>query len=62
MDLLGKVHLLGEPGSVTVARMYIHTVLVATRREAVEDAELLVAELVANAIKHSRSGRERGVW
>ncbi|MET8159405.1 ATP-binding protein [Sphaerisporangium sp. NPDC005289] len=56
-DRLGSVDLLGQVSSVTLARAYVRGLLLSAGRREVDDIELLVGELVANAIKHSESGR-----
>ncbi|WP_214416722.1 ATP-binding protein [Sphaerisporangium fuscum] len=59
-DLLGAVELLGQVGSVSLARAYVRGLLLAAGRRDVDDMELLVGELIANAVKHSNSGRRPG--
>ncbi|GII82590.1 ATP-binding protein [Sphaerisporangium siamense] len=59
-DLLGAVELLGRAGSVSLARVYVRGLLMAAGRTGMDDVELLVGELVANAVAHSASGRRPG--
>ncbi|MEV6981187.1 ATP-binding protein [Sphaerisporangium sp. NPDC051017] len=62
VDLLGKVDLLGRASSIALARMYVREVLLEAGYRVVDDVLLLVGEVVANAVKHSYSGRQaRGV-
>ncbi|MDH2428589.1 ATP-binding protein [Sphaerisporangium sp. TRM90804] len=56
--LLGVVELRGATSSVTLARAYTRGLLLAAGYRELDDVELLVGELVANAIKHSESGRK----
>jgi anti-sigma regulatory factor (Ser/Thr protein kinase) len=58
--LIGTIDLLGVPASVPVARAYVRGVLGAAGRRPAGDAELLTGELVANAVRHSDSGRGAG--
>ncbi|MEV6983614.1 ATP-binding protein [Sphaerisporangium sp. NPDC051017] len=60
LELLGKADLLGTPGSIMLARMYVREVLLRAGHPAVDDIVLLAAELVGNAIKHARSGSRPG--
>ncbi|GGK98553.1 hypothetical protein Sme01_62280 [Sphaerisporangium melleum] len=59
-SLLGAVDLLGTDASVPLARAYVRGLLLAAGRQEPGDAELLVGELVANAIRYSESGRRPG--
>ncbi|WP_181870953.1 ATP-binding protein [Sphaerisporangium album] len=59
-DPLGSVELLGRSSSVTLARAYVRGLLLTAGRRETDDIELLVGELVANAVKHSNSGRVTG--
>ncbi|GAA3827407.1 ATP-binding protein [Sphaerisporangium flaviroseum] len=58
--LLGYVDLPAVTGSVPRARRYVREVLKQAGQTDPYDAELLVGELVANAVKHSESGRRPG--
>lgn len=53
--LIGSVELVGKPASVREARRYVREVL-GGGFDRIDDAELLVSELVTNAVRHSRSG------
>ncbi|WP_214411936.1 ATP-binding protein [Sphaerisporangium fuscum] len=56
MGFLGSVDLLGRLSSVAVARAYVRSLLLTAGRRAVDDVQLLVGEVVANAVRHSASG------
>ncbi|GII77223.1 ATP-binding protein [Sphaerisporangium rufum] len=60
----GEVELAGELRSVPVARAWVRAFLASAGRCDVGDVELLVGELVANAVRHSDSGHRPGgvVW
>lgn len=58
--LLGQVTLPGKATSVPRARHYVRDLLAATGHTWADDALLLVGELVANAVRHSRSNRPGG--
>ncbi|MFC4584508.1 ATP-binding protein [Sphaerisporangium corydalis] len=60
LGLLGSVHLPGRTESVGVARAYVRLLLHVAASWDVDRVELLVSELVANAIQHSESGRRAG--
>ncbi|RCG25072.1 ATP-binding protein [Sphaerisporangium album] len=63
IELLGKADLLGTPGSIMLARMYVREVLLRAGHPAssrADDIVLIAGEVVANAIKHSRSGSRPG--
>ncbi|MET8054601.1 ATP-binding protein [Streptosporangium sp. NPDC005286] len=57
LGLLGSVELPGVAESVGAARRYVRGVLENSGRRDTYDAELLVSELVSNAVRHSESGR-----
>ncbi|MEV7964997.1 ATP-binding protein [Sphaerisporangium sp. NPDC088356] len=54
--LLGTVQLPGRVISVSVARAFVRELLGAEGWRDADDAELLVSELVTNAVRHSASG------
>ncbi|WP_204017812.1 ATP-binding protein [Sphaerimonospora thailandensis] len=56
MILLGHVDLPGEESSVPQARLYVRKLLEAADHTRVDDALLLVSELVTNSVRHSDSG------
>lgn len=58
--VLGRVDLPGAAESVSRARDYVTGVLARTAPAPVEEAVLLVSEVVSNAIRHSDSGRLPG--
>ncbi|WP_250562964.1 ATP-binding protein [Sphaerisporangium fuscum] len=58
MEFLGSVDLLGRLSSVAIARSYVRSVLLAAGRRDLDDVELLAGEVVANAVRHSDSGRK----
>ncbi|MGJ6963173.1 ATP-binding protein [Streptosporangium sp. G11] len=60
LGLLGRVDLPGVAESVSSARRYVRGVLENSGHRDTYDAELLVSELVSNAIRHSESGRVGG--
>ncbi|GAA3422677.1 ATP-binding protein [Streptosporangium vulgare] len=60
LGLLGRVDLPGVAGSVSTARRYVRRVLEDSGQPDTYDAELLVSELVSNAVRHSESGRAGG--
>jgi len=55
-----SVVLPGVPASVSAARRFVSGVLGDVRCPAVTTAELIVSELVTNAVQHSRSGWDGG--
>jgi anti-sigma regulatory factor (Ser/Thr protein kinase) len=55
-SLLGSVDLAGEPTSAREARQYLRRLL-GDDFPRLDDAELLVSELVTNSIRHSRSAK-----
>jgi anti-sigma regulatory factor (Ser/Thr protein kinase) len=57
VGLLGVVDLPGAVTSVSVARAYVRELLRESGHPELERVELLVSELVANAVQHSNSGR-----
>jgi anti-sigma regulatory factor (Ser/Thr protein kinase) len=57
VGLLGGIDLPGKVSSVAVARTYVRGLLGAVGHPGVEEVELLVSELVTNAVQHSDSGR-----
>ncbi|MEU8266667.1 ATP-binding protein [Sphaerisporangium sp. NPDC049002] len=60
--LLGSIDLPGTPASASSARAYVRELLGAAGWREVDEVELLVSELFANAARHSDSGRrESGV-
>ncbi|MEU8199645.1 ATP-binding protein [Streptosporangium sp. NPDC049046] len=61
LGLLGSVELPGVAESVGAARRYVRGVLENSGRRDTYDAELLVSELVSNAVRHSESGRAGGL-
>ncbi|MEV4747249.1 ATP-binding protein [Streptosporangium sp. NPDC049248] len=61
LGLLGSVELPGVAESVGVARRYVRGVLEKSGLRDTYDAELLVSELVSNAVRHSESGRAGGL-
>ncbi|GAA3441640.1 ATP-binding protein [Planomonospora venezuelensis] len=58
--LLGQGEFPGELSSVPKARRYVRDLLDAAGHAQADDALLLVSELVANAVRHSDSGRRPG--
>ncbi|GAA4184385.1 hypothetical protein GCM10022252_13190 [Streptosporangium oxazolinicum] len=58
--LLGRTDLPGVAGSVCSARRFVRGVLENSGWRDTYDAELLVSELVSNAVRHSKSGRAGG--
>ncbi|MGC5012855.1 ATP-binding protein [Streptosporangium sp. DT93] len=60
VGLLGRVELPGVAESVGAARRYVRCVLEGSGGRDTCDAELVVSELVANAVRHSASGRPGG--
>ncbi|WP_440097943.1 ATP-binding protein [Streptosporangium sp. H16] len=60
LGLLGRVDLPGVAESVSTARRYVRSVLENSGGRDTYDAELLVSELVSNAVRHSESGRAGG--
>ncbi|WP_433243557.1 ATP-binding protein [Streptosporangium sp. CA-135522] len=56
-ELLGHVVLPGDVASVPQARLYVRDLLGPIGDGYVDDALLLVTELVTNAVRHSDSGR-----
>ncbi|WP_329424372.1 ATP-binding protein [Streptosporangium sp. NBC_01495] len=60
LGLLGRVDLPGVAESVSSARRYVRSVLENSGQKDTYDAELLVSELVSNAVRHSESGRVGG--
>ncbi|MEU8379906.1 ATP-binding protein [Streptosporangium sp. NPDC048865] len=60
LGLLGRVDLPGAAKSVSSARRYVRSVLEDSGQPDTYDAELLVSELVSNAVRHSKSGRVGG--
>ncbi|GAA0834342.1 ATP-binding protein [Streptosporangium amethystogenes subsp. fukuiense] len=61
LGLLGRVELPGVAGSICTARRYVRGVLRRSGQRDTYDAELLVSELVSNAVRHSESGRAGGL-
>jgi len=61
LGLLGSVELPGVVESVGAARRYVRDVLENSGERDTYDAELLVSELVSNAVRHSESGRVGGL-
>ncbi|MDF5757757.1 ATP-binding protein [Spongiactinospora sp. TRM90649] len=59
--MLGRITLPGVAVSASVARHCARAILAAADHAEADDVLLLVTELVANAIRHSRSGRPGGV-
>ncbi|MGW0591065.1 ATP-binding protein [Streptosporangium sp. NPDC002607] len=55
--LLGAVDLPGSPSSIAVARAYVRKLPGVAGHPRADEVELLVSELVANAVQHSDSGR-----
>ncbi|MER7134385.1 ATP-binding protein [Streptosporangium saharense] len=60
LGMLGQVALPGEVSSVPVARRHVRELLDSVGHTDTDDALLLVTELVANAVRHSHSGRPGG--
>nr|WP_229806239.1 ATP-binding protein [Microbispora rosea] len=60
MRLLGTVALPGVERSVPVARAYARDLLLPLQWPSIDEVELLISELVANAVQHSESGRRPG--
>jgi anti-sigma regulatory factor (Ser/Thr protein kinase) len=58
--LLGAAELPGTEISASAARAYVRGLLTTSGYRRLEDAELLVTELVANSVTHSASGRRDG--
>ncbi|QYC39906.1 hypothetical protein Nocox_11440 [Nonomuraea coxensis DSM 45129] len=58
---LAELALPGELGSVRVARHCVKIVLTAAGHQDVADVQLVVTELVANAVQHSISGLAGGL-
>ncbi|MEU4233753.1 ATP-binding protein [Nonomuraea sp. NPDC026600] len=58
---LGEVVLPGVAQSVAVARHCVGEMLAAAGHRVVEDARLIVSELITNALIHSASGLQGGV-
>lgn len=58
--LLGKLDLPPVPAAASQARRYVGDLLRQAGRTDVADAQLLVPELVANAVRHSDTARIRG--
>ncbi|MDP9865697.1 MULTISPECIES: ATP-binding protein [Streptosporangium] len=56
-ELLGHVALPGDVASVPQARLYVRDLLGAIDHDRLDDALLLVTELVTNSVRHSDSGR-----
>ncbi|MFI6450590.1 ATP-binding protein [Streptosporangium amethystogenes] len=56
LGLLGGVELPGVAESVCAARRYVRGVLEDSGQRDTYDAELLVSELVSNAVRYSKSG------
>ncbi|MFI7051433.1 ATP-binding protein [Streptosporangium canum] len=56
-EMLGHVALPGDVASVPQARLYVRDLLSAVGPSRLEDALLLVTELVTNSVRHSDSGR-----
>jgi len=56
-NMLGQAMFPGRGESVAAARMFVRRALIARYGTVVEDVVLLTSELVANAIRHSDSGR-----
>ncbi|WP_182877178.1 ATP-binding protein [Microbispora sp. H10670] len=50
----------GIAQSVPAARAYTRDILLPLQWDSVDEVELLVTELVANAVRHSESGRRSG--
>lgn len=61
LGLLGSVELPGVAESVGAARRYVRGVLENSGQRDTYDAELLVSELVSNAVRHSESGDADGL-
>ncbi|MGW0588813.1 ATP-binding protein [Streptosporangium sp. NPDC002607] len=61
LGLLGSVELPGVAESVGTARRYVRGVLKNSGQRDMYDAELLVSELVSNAVRHSKSGCAGGL-
>ncbi|WP_424534804.1 ATP-binding protein [Sphaerisporangium viridialbum] len=57
MTLLGAVDLPARTSSVPVARVFVRRLLDAAGLNDIEHVELLVSELLANAVRYSDSGR-----
>ncbi|GII75919.1 hypothetical protein Sru01_09010 [Sphaerisporangium rufum] len=57
--LLGRVDLLADDGSTKLARAYVRSLLCRNGHRDVDDIELMVSEVFANAVRHSESGRVR---
>ncbi|WP_405393434.1 ATP-binding protein [Microbispora hainanensis] len=53
LGLLGRIDLPGEAASVCKARRYLRVLLAGTSHPQIDDAALLVSELVGNAVRHS---------
>ncbi len=57
LGLLGTLELPGADLSASMARAYVRELLGAAGHPKVDEVELLVSELVTNAVRHSDSGR-----
>jgi anti-sigma regulatory factor (Ser/Thr protein kinase) len=57
VSLLGAVDLPARTSSVPIARAFVRGLLDAAEHPGIDHVELLVSELVANALRYSRSGR-----
>ncbi|MEU4539614.1 ATP-binding protein [Streptosporangium sp. NPDC023825] len=57
LGLLGQVEVPAQVAAVPRARRYVRDLLKGTDHPHIDDALLLVTELVTNAIRHSDSGR-----
>ncbi|MGW4637807.1 ATP-binding protein [Sphaerisporangium sp. NPDC004334] len=58
--LLGRVEVLGLSRPVKIAREYVRSVLQVAGRRDLDEVEVLVSEVVTNAVRHSDSGRRPG--
>jgi anti-sigma regulatory factor (Ser/Thr protein kinase) len=59
--LLSEMVFPGETWAVPVARRFVGAVLLAAGYGDVDNARLVVSELISNAIQHTASGRDGGV-
>ncbi|MEU8266330.1 ATP-binding protein [Sphaerisporangium sp. NPDC088356] len=57
MGLLGAIDLPGTVTAASVARACMRELLTAAGHQGVDEVELLVSELVTNAVRHTDSGR-----
>ncbi|MFC4586656.1 ATP-binding protein [Sphaerisporangium corydalis] len=55
--LLGRAELPGKATSASVARAFVRETLLVAGCSELDEAVLMVSELVANAVRHSDSGR-----